>query len=116
MGNIFENALSRPARGSVVRILKLLRRFVAGEEPHPELYDELIYGLQYLASDTAGSRVLAEEIIEVRILAILGYISTDPKLVTVFEPTLAQALAVVSPDLLPYLQSTTIHAQAASQL
>ena len=116
IGNIFGNALSRPARGSVVRILKLLRRFVAGEEPHPQLYDELIYGLQYLATDGVSHRVLAEEIIETRILSILGYISHHPKLVPVLEPTLAEALATVPVELLPYLQSTTVHAQAASQL
>jgi recombinational DNA repair protein (RecF pathway) len=65
-GNVFGNALSRQSRGSVVRVLKLVRRFVAGEEPHPELYDELVYALQYLASDTATHRVLAEEIIAAR--------------------------------------------------
>ena len=74
-GNIFGDALSRQARGSVVRVLKLLRRFVTGEESHPELFDELIYGLRYVASDITTNRVLAEEIIEARILSVLGYIS-----------------------------------------
>ena len=115
-GNIFGSALTREARGSVVRVLKLLRRFVAGEEPHPELYDELIYGLQYLAADVAAHRVLAEEIIEVRILSILGYISHTSNLVTVLDTSLAEALATTPYTLLPVLQTVTSRAQTASQL
>ena len=115
-GNIFGDALSRQARGSVVRILKLLRRFVAGEEPHPELYDELIYGLRYVASDIASHRVLAEEIIEARILAILGYIPHTTALKPVLTGTLREALDTTSTTLLPQLQSATLHAQSISQL
>ncbi len=115
-GNIFGSALSRPARGSVVRVLKLLRRFIAGEEPHPELYDELVYALRYLASDIADHRVLAEEIIEARILSILGYIAQTPELAPVFSVTLREALDETPGTLLPKLQSLTAHAQLASQL
>lgn len=115
-GNIFGNALSRPARGSVVRVLKLLRRFVAGEEPHPELYDELVYALRYLASDISDHRVLAEEIIEVRILMILGYIAATPELSPVLSASLREALDATPETLLPKLQALTAHAQSASQL
>ena len=115
-GNIFGNALSRQARGSVVRVLKLLRRFITGEEPHPELYDDLIFGLRYLASDISSHRTLAEEIIEVRILSILGYISRTAELAPVLAVSLREALDSTPESLLPLLQSTTTHAQAASQL
>lgn len=115
-GNIFGNALSRPARGSVVRVLKLLRRFVAGEEPHPELYDELVYGLRYLASDISSHRVLAEEIIEARILSVLGYISHTAELAPVFTVSLREALDTAPETLLPALQVATTHAHTASQL
>ena len=115
-GNIFGDALSRQARGSVVRILKLLRRFIAGEEPHPELYDDLIYGLRYVAADMSSRRVLAEEIIEARILSILGYISPSRALSPVLSVSLREALDTAPESLLPLLQSTTLHAQAASQL
>lgn len=115
-GNIFGSALSRQARGSVVRVLKLLRRFVAGEEPHSELYDELLYGLRYLAADTATHRVLAEEIIEARMLSILGYISRTPELDPALVPSLAEALQLVPESSLAYLQSVNAHAQAASHL
>jgi recombinational DNA repair protein (RecF pathway) len=114
-GNIFGNALSRPARGSVVRVLKLLRRFVAGEEPHPELYDELVYALRYLASDIS-SRALAEEIIETRILSILGYVALTPELASVLSVPLREALEDTPETLLPKLQSLTASAQVASQL
>lgn len=115
-GNLFGAALSRPARGSVVRVLKLLRRFVQGEEPHPELYDELTEALRYLATDTATHRVLAEEIIEARLLAALGYISVTDTLRPALEPSLSQALATTPDSILPFLQSATTHAQSISQL
>jgi recombinational DNA repair protein (RecF pathway) len=115
-GNIFGSALSRQARGSVVRVLKLLRRFVAGEEPHPELYDELVYGLRYVASDIASHRALAEEIIEARILSILGYISQTDELAPVLSVPLRDALALTPLTLLPKLQAVTAHAQSVSQL
>jgi recombinational DNA repair protein (RecF pathway) len=111
-GNLFGSALSRGARGSVVRVLKLLRRFVAGEEPYPELYDELIYGLRYLASDIASHRVLAEEIIEARILSVLGYISHTSELIPVLSPSLRDALDTTPETLLPQIQRATAHAQS----
>ena len=115
-GNIFGDALSRQARGSVVRILKLLRRFVAGEEPHPELYDELVYALRYLAADIASHRVLAEEIIEARILSVLGYMSQTAELAPVLAVPLRDALDTVPETLLPVLRAATAHAQSVSQL
>ena len=115
-GNIFGSALSRSARGSVVRILKLLRRLVAGEEPHPELYDELVYALRYVASDIASHRTLAEEIIEIRILSILGYIARTSELESVLSGSLREALDTTPETMLPTLQSLTVHAQSASQL
>lgn len=115
-GNLFGTALSRPARGSVVRVLKLLRRFVQGEEPHPELYDELIEALRYLASDVAPHRVLAEEIIEARLLSSLGYISVSDALKPILTGSLSQALTTTPLTLLPILQSATTHAHTASQL
>jgi recombinational DNA repair protein (RecF pathway) len=115
-GNIFGDALSRQARGSVVRVLKLLRRFIAGEEPHPELYDELVYALRYLAADIASHRVLAEEIIEARILSVLGYMSQTAELAPVLAVSLREALDATPDTLLPVLQSATAHAQKISQL
>lgn len=114
--NLFRNAVSRPARGSVVRILKLLRRFIQGEEPQPALYSEVIYALQYLAGEAIMNRVLAEEIVEVRLLSALGYISKTTELTPVLSPSLAEAFATVPDALLPLLQVTTTHAQSSSHL
>ncbi len=115
-GNIFGSALSRPARGSIVRILKLLRRFVVGEESHPELYDEIVYGLRYLASDITSHRGLAEEIIEARILSVLGYMSQTAELAPVLTVSLHEALDTTPESLLPVLRAATAHAQSVSQL
>ncbi len=77
-GNFFVEATDRAVRGSIVRVCKLLRRFVAGEEPHPNLYDEIIVGLTHLAAPGILNRSLIEEIILTRLLYNLGYIASAP--------------------------------------
>ncbi len=76
--NYYHYAFDKAARGSVVSIFRLVRRFVHGEDSEPELFDYLISALDELANDTP-QRVFLQMIIQVRILAILGYV--DIKLI-----------------------------------
>ncbi len=114
--NLFRTALTREARGSVVRTLKLIRRYVQGEEPHPKLYFELVEALQYLAQAAVPNRVLAEEIIATRFFYELGYINDSANLSAVFAGSFLQVLDATPATLLPTLQAVTARAAAVSQL
>ena len=116
LGNLFDAALTRQARGSVVRILKLLRRFLQGEDPHPMLYDEMVTALRYVADAHIPERSAAEEIIEARVLYELGYMSETTPLQALLTDPLLLVLAMVSDTQLPSLQAATLRAVSASQL
>ena len=116
LGNLFDTAVTRPARGSVVRTLKLLRRFLQGEDPHPALYDEIVAGLQYIAGAEISNRTTAEEIIEARVLYELGYMSETTPLQPLLTNPLLTVLATASGTELISLQTATARAISASQL
>jgi recombinational DNA repair protein (RecF pathway) len=116
-GNFFVEANDRAVRGSIVRICKLLRRFVAGEEPHPDLYEEILVGLTHLSSSTIQNRSLVEEIILVRLLHRLGYIASTNDIAVVLDSKPAELFATEYPvTLLARLKTITTKATTASHL
>ena len=116
-GNIFGRADSRQSRGSVVRLLKLLRRFIQGEDPQPELFDEILYALHYVADTDLVNRQLVEDIVQARILYLLGYISLSDELSVILNRSLHLALHDnVNESFLPLLQTVTLNAQTVSHL
>ena len=88
-GNLFAEATTRVARGSLVRLTKLIRRFVQGEEVNESLYDEFIAGLTYLADVDESDRIFYENVIMARLLYILGYIAPPQTILPLFELPLA---------------------------
>lgn len=76
LSNDFAEATTREMRGSVVALYRLLRRFIRGEEPVGDLYGVVINGLDLLLSDLKNRR-LAELLIEVEILTMLGYVDKE---------------------------------------
>ena len=114
--NLFAQATSREARGSIVRILKLIRRYVQGEEPHPAFFAECKAALVYLAAAEVSNRPLVEEIIVARILYELGYMSDAPQLMSLYTLDLSTVLTTTSPSVLPALQTATAQALVASHL
>lgn len=76
--NVYYAAEERAARGALLRTVRLVRRFVRGEEAHPELYDTLADGLASLSVSTEGESERLERILALRLLAILGYIAPRP--------------------------------------
>jgi recombinational DNA repair protein (RecF pathway) len=116
-GNFFVAAADRAVRGSIVRICKQLRRFVAGEEPHPDLYEEIIEGLTYLCNPAIPNRSLVEEILLARLLHRLGYIAKNPDIAFVLETKLGELLVSdIEATLLAKLKTITIKATTASHL
>lgn len=71
--NYYNTATSKEARGSVVRMFRLLRRFVQGEESNSELFDQLLKHLEAAAADH-DDREFLEQLNTLTILTELGYI------------------------------------------
>lgn len=116
-GNFFVEATDRAVRGSVVRLCKLLRRFVAGEEPHPNLFDEVMAGMIILCRETMSNRALFEEMLVARVLYQLGYIARTPRLRGVFDSNLTElAQNLGTYVVLADLKSITEKATTASHL
>lgn len=73
--NDYMMAADRETRGSVVLVYRLIRRFIRGEEPAPDLYLEVESILDVLLQPLQN-RSLVELYAEVIILTRLGYVAT----------------------------------------
>ena len=71
--NFYHAATDKSARGSVVSVVRLLRRFLHGEGTDPELYALVISALEVLAGPLE-QRAFVQMVVQVRILAALGYV------------------------------------------
>jgi recombinational DNA repair protein (RecF pathway) len=71
--NYYHEAGDKMSRGSVVSLFRLLRRFLKGEEIMKDIFDLTKSGLETLKDDTP-ERMFVEEVIQLRILADLGYV------------------------------------------
>ncbi len=71
--NDFSSVTSREARASIIRLYKLLRRFIRGEEASVELYDFVIEALAKI-SDESVNRKLLDPYIHCQALLLLGYV------------------------------------------
>lgn len=71
--NDFSAAKDREVRGSVAIVYRLLRRFIRGEEASPELYDFVVEALDVLGRALQNRRTI-ELFVQLRILALLGYV------------------------------------------
>lgn len=74
MQNLYGEQPTREARGLLRTIVLLLRRLIQGEAAHPELFDEVI---SVITKPMGEEYVLLEQVMTVRMLAMLGYISPD---------------------------------------
>lgn len=82
----YHSAADKAARGSVVSLFRLLRRFLKGEEAAHALFDYVVAGLDELINEQL-EREFVEMAVQVRVLAWLGYV--DGK---VFPPGLADLM------------------------
>lgn len=74
--NYYGSAVDQAARGSVVKILRLIRRFIAGEEAQEKLFDEYVHALEFFAN-SCNERKCFEHVFIQRVLAQLGYIKSS---------------------------------------
>jgi recombinational DNA repair protein (RecF pathway) len=96
--NDFSLAKDREARGSVVMLHRLLRRFIRGEEASPDLYDFIILALDELL-EVQPNRKLLDLFVQVRILAMLGYVN---------EATVPEVLRTSTPNQVAHMADDTL--------
>lgn len=78
--DVTSSVASNGGRDLVARVALLIRRFLQGEEPHPELFDSLESSLSYLSKigeNNTEDLLSLESVIVYRILNLLGYIGND---------------------------------------
>jgi DNA repair protein RecO len=78
--NLYHNMMrDENTRQVIARVFKLVRRMVSGESAHPELFTLLKEMFSVLEKETFTGKELiaAEALIELRVLAILGYAPAD---------------------------------------
>lgn len=71
--NYYHEAVDKEARGSVVGLLRLVRRFVKGEEAHSEFFDFIKNALEVMIKPV-DERQFVQKVLQVQILAWLGYV------------------------------------------
>ncbi|NCT02001.1 hypothetical protein GW766_01975 [Candidatus Parcubacteria bacterium] len=76
MRNYYHDALDREARGSVVNLHRLLRRFMKGEECDVHLFEYVQSGLEVVAVAVAN-RQFVEAVVAVTVLSFLGYVNKN---------------------------------------
>lgn len=116
IANFFVAAGSRELRGSVVRLTKHLRRYVQGEESHPELFDDVLTGLQVVSRGQVVDVATYEQFFMVRTLHLLGYVAVPSKHLPVFVTPLNQLSGVDYGPAVLDCSSLLTTAQAASHL
>ena len=73
--NYYYEAVDQAARGSVVSVFRLLRRFFKGEEANESVFQYVENALNQL-TDTVDHRMFRQMVIQVNILAELGYVDS----------------------------------------
>lgn len=85
--NYFQTAVDKSARLSVVSVFRLLRRFVKGEEAHPDFFDYVLSALNELVKEIPKNHFVLMSV-QVRILSLLGYVDINmvPEILRNIEP------------------------------
>ncbi len=86
--NYYASAEDKAARGSVVSMVRMLRRFIQGEESMQSVFDYALESLEVL-SVQQEKRAYIENVIQLRFLQQLGYVA---------ERELPQDIKAVQPE------------------
>ena len=99
--NPFMQAHSRLGRTGVAYLVKLIRRYVHGEQPIESVFDDM--ATAFLLTQTltdVTELVRLQQVAEVRLLRTLGYVADTTVLHEILrEPQLTEALQVYTSDL-----------------
>ncbi|MEX0930789.1 MAG: recombination protein O N-terminal domain-containing protein [Candidatus Paceibacterota bacterium] len=75
--NVFTASPTREVRGCMLRVAKLLRQFVHGEDPQSELYADVEQVVRNLLAETTLNAHQVSDIFTLRLLYKLGYVAVD---------------------------------------
>jgi len=113
--NFYQQATDQAARGSVVTIIRLLRRFLQGESADPELFDFVVSALNMLIQPLQR-RQFTDQIITLRILAELGYVAKPQVPAALLMPGPAELVERYSSETETLVRQLLETAEHASQL
>ena len=112
--NVFFAAHDRACRVQLLKLMRLVDRFVTGEEESRDLFRIVREGIVYLAEfdDEDAYRVVA-----FRVLSLLGYIAPKGELEALVSPlSLHEVLAAYTSSLAPHLDRDIERALSVSHL
>lgn len=72
--NYYHEAVDQTARGSVVSLVRFVRRYVQGEEVDQALFGQVLDGLELVVREVP-QRAYVDQVLTVRLLVALGYVS-----------------------------------------
>ena len=111
-GNPFTEAYTREVRGCVTSIVKLLRRFIHGEEAHPAIFRDVSAALKSSTNIPVGMLDLLRDLFTFRLLNALGYIGND----TTYAPYVDRIDWSNPPKLNPKAEKAVTYALEVSHL
>jgi recombinational DNA repair protein (RecF pathway) len=95
--NYYNSAVDREARGSVVGLIKMVRRFARGEEAMTEVYEFVKTALFVLAQPLA-ERTFVDAFVQVHFLAHLGYVALGTLPVPLQQASVTEVATLASKD------------------
>ncbi len=113
--NYYHEAYDKIARGSVVSVIRLLRRFVRGEEPAPDLYHYVSELLALLACPVP-QRTFVQIVAQVEVLARLGYVDVRKLPPALQHCALADIAAQHTSEIEQKIEQLYTHAVSVSHL
>lgn len=113
--NLYHDALDRAARGSVVSVVRQLRRFVRGEAVDPQLFDRIEQALLVLGR-SMEHRTFVELVVVVQLLSTLGYVDTAAIPPALREAEPAQLDELYTPEGMAAIEQIYTHAEQVSHL
>lgn len=113
--NYYQQATSKEARGSVVRIFRNLRRFIHGEETSPVLFDMVTKALDTVSLE-AKNRSCMDLFIELQLLQTLGYVSQKDVPASLKNADMETACIIEDAKLQKQIEKVLEHARSVSHL
>jgi DNA repair protein RecO len=113
--NYYHLAHDKSARGSVVSIFRLLRRFVSGEQADQHFFDQTSTMIEELSSDLP-ERQFVSLVLQVRLLAHLGYVDQESIPHALQSGTVAEVATQVTPETKHKIETLYVNAVAVSHL
>lgn len=110
--NFYTTLTSRDARTSVRDTIRLMRRVIKGEEPHVEIYDEILIGLTAMQKEGGVYGVLTA----LRMLYLLGYVPREDDILPFITGSYERAYRTITTDNIQVLNSHITRALEESHL